>query len=216
MHYHLELILPKVENLKETINEILKEFKEGEEESRNAFFDWYVIGGRWASHKQMADLDEARLDQFYQWMKEEKITVSSFRAGKQELNPSSQIEKVDTKWSELFPELSGPCILFNHSNDQYTDNEYYPDVMSLKDVSKNLLSSRVIIAAPDYDGKIKAVYMVSDSIWNGVNFEDTKWSGNVLDAVTQHIEKIESYNEEYKAKSTPKDDWLCVTIDYHN
>ena len=216
MHYHLELILPKVENLKEAIDEILKDFKEGEEESRNAFFDWYVIGGRWASHKQMADLDEARLEQFYQWMEEEKITVSSFQAGKQTLNPSSQIEKVDSKWSELFPELSGPCILFNHSNDQYTDSEHYPDVTSLKDVNKTLLASRVIIAGPNYEGKIKAQYMVSSSIWNGVNYENTAWSGNVLDAVSKHEEEIKSYTEEYKEKLTPKDDWVCVTIDYHN
>ena len=223
-HYHLEVILPPVENVEEAIEQILKPFKEeGEDEdgypNPHPFWDFYVIGGRWAGAKLEASLDPEKLDAFQKELTERKVTVSGLRAGKPTLNPASQIGMVDDLWKEYFPDLTlTACPLFSHFNDQYKNSEGYPDVMRLEDLPSDLTASHVIIAAPTYknDGTLEPEYMVQDSIWNGVSHVKSAWDGKVLSAIEEHKKRLEDYKPEFAAKATPQDNWLVVTVDYHS
>jgi len=223
MHYHLEIIMPPTDNIEAAVSKILAPFNEqgtdeDGESNRHAFWDWYVIGGRFAGSKFQATLDKANLDKFYAELKERKVTVSGLTAGKQELKPESQIPMVDALWNEYFPQTNGgPCPLFNHANNQYKSDSLLPnDVMAFSDVPQSLEASRVILAAPNYNDELAAEYMVSDSIWNGVNYEDTLWDETFGGAVSIFTKKRAGYKAEYAEKRTPKDDWLVVTVDYHS
>lgn len=215
-HYHLEIIMPPVEDVKAAVKQIMKPFDEGGEDSYKSFWDWYVIGGRYAGAK--LNYDKSKTDAFYAWLKAEGVTVSGVQCGKQELSPASQVEKVNAKWAEMFPE-SGltVCPLFAHYQNQYDDNLRPPDVMKLGGVSKDLTAFAVIVAGKAYSGDgLKAEFMIHQYMWNGVNHVDTKWDGLVSSALEMHTKKLEGYREEYRKEATPTDDWLCVTVDYHS
>jgi len=215
-HYHLEIIMPPIIDVEAAIEQIMKPFSENEEEANHAFWDWYVIGGRFAGVK--LNYDETKLESFHAWLKEERITVSGVQCGKQELSPADQVPKVDAKWAEMFPE-SGltVCPLFSHYQDQYKNNLQHPDVMRLGDVSKDLKAFAVIVASKKYQSEeLEAEFMIHESVWNGVTHIDAKWDGLVASALKMHTDKLAGYREEYRNESTPADDWLCVTVDYHN
>jgi hypothetical protein len=220
--------MPPTDDIGEAVESILKPFSEHNEEASNTFWDWYVIGGRWAGTKLMAHYDKDKIDEFYVWLKSQKITVSGLQCGKQELSPADQIPMVDAKWTEMFPPKDGiavPCPLFHHSNDAYGGvcGELPDDVCTLAEMPKELTSSRVIIAGPSYDsdtkertGPPRAEFMTSRNIWNGVDFVETKWDGKITSALEQFKETLERYTEEHQRRMTPQDNWLVVTVDYHS
>lgn len=224
MHYHLEIVMPPVENVEEAIAQIMAPFDEnGEDEDghRNghAFWDWYVIGGRWAGAKLEATIDPAKKEAFYDELTRRKVTVSGLQAGKQSLQPESQIPMVDALWNEFFPDSPlKVCPFFSHFNNQYKNSEGFPDIMQLKDMPKALMASHVIIAGPTWkdDGTLGAQYMVQGSIWNGVTHVDAKWDGTVQSAIDAHAKSLERAKPEYAAKHLPQDDWFVVTVDYHS
>jgi len=221
MHYLCEIIMPPTDNIEQAVEQILKpycEHNEGDESDDNAFWDWYVIGGRFAGQKLISGLDPEKLDLFYDELKELKVTVSSLQAGKQTLQPSDQIPMVDNLWKKHFPDFKGEnCPLFSHSNDQYS--EYMNgDVMKFNDVPDDLKCARVIFAAPAYgdeDG-FRAGYMLSDSIWNGVNHQKTDFDGVFSSAKKLFIESVKGYKKEYIEKIKPTNEWLVVSVDYHS
>jgi hypothetical protein len=229
VHYHTEIIIPPTDDIVTDIATVLAPFNEHsedeEEDNRYAFWDWYVIGGRWAGHKLMASLDQERLAEFRSWLQTQKLTVSGLTAGKHELSPSSQQAIVDAKWNEMFPsETFSLCPLFNHSNDQYgkgLSGTMQGDICKLADLLPGLTRERVIIAGPRYDldrgwvGKPEAVHMVTRSFWNGVTWQDSTWDGKVETALGAWREELASYAPEYRDCHTPTGEWLCVTVDYH-
>jgi hypothetical protein len=219
MHYHLEIIMPPTKNIDETIKKIMEPFSEHNEENWHCFYDWYVVGGRWAGTKLLAAYDEDKLNSFYKRLNEEKITVSGFCAGKQEISPADQIPFVDKLWKEYFPETSeDSCPIFKHSNNPYdTDDIICHDICIVEEIPKELAASRVIIAGPDYkEEKIEANYMISDMEYNGVNFTRVDWDQKVVSAIEKANEEFKTYNEEWIGKITPKKNWLCITVDYHS
>ncbi len=225
MHYHLEIVLPPVEDLSAAVAQIMKPFDEcpdteGEDEdassTRNSFWDWYVIGGRWAGTKLECSLDSDRKEAFFAELTKRNITVSTVQAGKHELSPASQIPMVDALWNEFFPDAPVKvCPFFNHFNDQYKGTPFFPDVMTLGQTPKNLTASSVIVAGPGWkdDGTLEARYLIQDQVWNGVNFVVTQWDGLVSSAIEKYLER---YKEAAVAKFRPADDWLVVTVDYHS
>ncbi len=229
MHYHCEIIIPPTDDVEASIATIMNPFSENDnEEDRhyNTFWDFYVIGGRWAGTKLIQGYDKAKVAKFYEWLKAEGIAVSGVQCGKQELSPSSQIAKVDKKWNEMFPPLSGeivPCPIFQHSNDQYNNSGssvIEGDICKLKDAML-VICSRVIFGGPSWvkdkrSGPIEAVFMLTQDIWNGVNYIKTGWDGKMPSAVEQFHDKAKNYSDSYRDAVEPKDDWLCVTIDYHS
>ena len=222
MHYHCEIIVPAgTQDIEAAVESVMDPFDENDSDG-NSFWDFYVIGGRFAGSKQIAKYDKEKLDAFNKWCTDEKITVDSLFAGKEEIYPSSQIPKVDGKWNELFPNSSGkivPCPLFKHSNNQYGrdgDNTIDGDISALCD-SLGVKCSRVIFAGlSHFNKKLEAKFMLAGDVWNGVNHMPVKWDGTIGDALRQWNENLARYSEEAKKKYCAKDDWLCVTVDYHS
>lgn len=224
MHHHMEIVMPPTKDIEGAVARILKQFDENlpAEDRNHAFWDWYVIGGRFAGHKFIASFDEAKIDEFYEWLNTEKITVSSLQSGKQALKPETQIPKVDAKWNEMFPSQTPvACPLFQHSNDQYAKNGKLSgtlpdDVCLLMDVPERLLCQRVIIASPNYKDEVEAEFMLVDDAWNGVSYMKVDWDGKLSTALAKCREKMKNYKPEYVEKHSPQDDWLVVTVDYHS
>ncbi len=232
-HYHCEVVIPPTDDIEAAVASVLAPFDESPDEAnedqddRNAFWDFYVIGGRFAGNKMLAKYDMAKLEAFEAWLRERGTTVQGLLCGKPELSPASQAAEIDAKWNESFPsDPPIPCPLFAHSNDQYGRNgrgRLPEDVLPLAGVPERLRVSRVIFAAPSYSsetnehtGPLKANFMLCDSKWNGCNHMPIKWDGSIADALTQYRKNLSCCKEEYAAKVTPTDEWLCVTVDYHS
>jgi hypothetical protein len=224
MHHHCEIIMPPTDDIEAAVTAILKPFDEdpdaNEEDVRlgTPFWDWWVIGGRFAGMKFQSTLNAEKLKAFHAELAKRKVTVSGLTCGKQELNPSTQIPLVDGLWRDYFPDTKGPCPLFSHSNDQYNSKDLLPDdVMRFWAVPNDLKVARVIFAADPYEkGETSPTFMLADSIWNGCNFEETAWDGTFADAVERFKTKHKHYAADYVERITPKDDWLVVTVDYHS
>lgn len=212
MHYSLEIITPPVADVEAAIGEILLPFSENEEDANYAFWDWWQIGGRYSGGKTEAVVDPERLQAFKDELTRRKVTVSGLICGKQELQPASQIEMVDALWRDMCPGAGRVCPMFKHSGERSSG-----DICTFKDLPPALKAYKVIFAAPDYEGKkLEAVSMFTQSIWNGVTHEDTKWDGTVASAIAMHRDKFKNYKKEYAEKVTPRDDWMVVTVDYHS
>lgn len=231
MHYHCEIVMPPTDDVEAAVRQIMAPFDENGSESKDedyspkhAFWDYWLIGGRWAGSKQEATYDPEKLEAFNQWCVDEKITVSGFRAGKQELSPADQTPKVDAKWNEMFrPGSTEPCPLFKHSNKR--DEPLAGDICKLSEVSASMKCGRVIVARPKWDDKAgkhswaagaKAGFMMTDTAWNGCNHMPVDWDrtfGSALEAARKDLEHSRS---DWRAMCEPKPDWLVVTVDYHS
>ncbi len=233
MHYHCEIIIPPTDDVEAAVKSIMEPFNEqpgdpdDEEYSPgHAFWDFYVIGGRWAGNKLMVSYDKAAIEEFHQWLQDEGVTVSGFRCGKEKIEPTDQIPKVDAKWNEMFPPLDGKpvaCPMFNHSNDQYGrdgNGTIAGDICKLPEAS-SVECSRVIFAGSSWSGDhewagpVKATFMLCDSQWNGVNHMNIKWDGKLATALSDFRKHIEHYADGYRERCEPQEDWLAVTVDYH-
>jgi hypothetical protein len=227
MHEHLEIIMPPTDDIEASVKRIMAQFDEnaeGEEKSSCPFWDFYVIGGRMAGIKTEVRIDKEKLGRFQQWLKSEGITVAGFQAGKPELSPASQIPKVDAMWHKITG-LSGPCMLFNHSNDQFgrgLDGSINGDICTLAELPDELTADRVIFATPQYNSETgkrtsppKAGHMEQRQAWNGVNYITSTWDGLVKTAVSNFLKELDGMNPDYVATQMPKPDWLVVTVDYH-
>lgn len=214
MHYHLEIIMPPTNDVPAAIKDIMEPFYEGDDENTNTFWDFWVIGGRYSGDKLIQSLDAQKLEGFYEWLTDEKITVSGLRFGKREIAPSTQISKVDAKWNELFPSPNGefvPCPIFKHSGDRF-EGDIWP-----LERCKNIKAASVIIAThipndPDW----RADVLLHKEIWNGVSHQGTTWDGTIASALAIQEKHLEHCRDEYKEAATPKADWLVVTVDYHS
>jgi hypothetical protein len=234
MHHHCEIVIPPTTDIEGAVASVMKKFDENQQDdeegygySKHAFWDFWVIGGRWAGHKLIAKYDETKIDEFYAWINAEKITVSGVQCGKPELSPASQIPKVDAKWNEMFPSaIPIKCPLFQHSNNQYGEGlggTLPHDVARLSEVPERLTCSRVIFAGPRYESKSKgysgpleAKFMLAEDAWNGCNHMKVDWDRKLTTAVAKCRENFKNYKAEYVEKILPKDDWLAVTVDYHS
>jgi hypothetical protein len=142
------------------------------------------------------------------------------------LQPKSQIAEVDRLWQEHFPESEiKSCPLFAHSNDQF--REYLPgDVMPVSMIPKDYTSSRLIVAKPKRDwghegspiivNEFSAETMLETEYWNGVDLVSTEWHGNVVDGLKRHENKVSSYRGDAAEEYRVRDNWICVTVDYHS
>lgn len=212
MHYALEIIMSPVSDINAAVEEILLPFSENEPEATCAFWDWWEIGGGYSGRKLEAVVPADKMEAFYAALKEKNVTVSCFTAGKQQLQPASQSVMVDALWRQMCPGAGDVCPIFNHSGKQNNS-----DICAFADMPPNLTAFRLIIAAPDFNGKkMEAVSMFSKEIWNGVNHEKTQWDGKVSTGVAMHVESLSRYRKEYAEKVSPKPDWIVVTVDYHS
>lgn len=221
-HYHCEIVMPPTDDIEGAVSKIMEKFDEnGSDENgspNRGFWDWYVIGGRWAGTKMEKSLGEERIKAFHAALAEKNVTVSGLRAGKETLEPASQIPMVDALWHEHFPETTGPCPMFSHANNQYESSDSLPgDVCKFNEVPKTLTSERIIFAGPSsYDQSLVPTFMLSEDTWNGVNHQRSYWDCTFTQAVAKLTENFANYRDTYAATITPQADWLVVTVDYHN
>lgn len=216
MHYHCEIIMPPTDDIESSVEKILAPFDENKEERDSSeFWDWWVIGGRFAGDKALAGLDCEKLEAFYAWLRESKVMVSGMVCGKQALSDAATVAKVDAKWREMFPGAGRHCPLFKHSNNQH--KEHLPgDIMRLADLPNGVTCARAIIAGTWRDEGLQAAGMLQYECWNGVEHVRTAWDGTVKTALEHHAERIKHYRAEYREAVSPQDDWLVVTVDYHS
>lgn len=76
---------------------------------------------------------------------------------------------------------------------------------------------RVIIAALQipHPRQLKATFMVSGHVWNGVNLVETRWDCTIGHALALAAVDRRRFSDRWAEAATPKPDWLAVTIDYH-
>ena len=87
----------------------------------------------------------------------------------------------------------------------------------MEDCPEDLKASHVIIVLPNWEGPgFKAYRQYMKSIWKGLNWQDTAFSGYVRDALKEYREALGEYLPVFRDKMDPKDDWLVVTVDYHD
>lgn len=223
MHYHLEIIMPPTEDIESAVRQVMRPFNEqadDEDFGRYRFWDWWVIGGRFAGAKLQAKLGSEKIDAFYAELTSRNVTVSSLTAGKQEIKPAEQIPMVDELWRQYFPNTTDACPLFKHANNQYdSDSRLVGDVCLWSEVPESISVSKVIFAAPEFRGtEIQAAFMVSTDFWNGCNHEKTRWDGTWKGALALQSDYVGAshYSDEYRERVSVKDDWIAVTVDYHS
>lgn len=230
MHYAAEIVIPPTTDIQGSITQVMNYFcsekyddddNEIGRENHADWWDWWVIGGRWSGAKLMARYDPKKLNQFRQKLNEMHITVSSLRAGKETLQPASQIPVVDKLWQEWFPDGGEHCPLFDHARDQYKQDGFDDDVCLVPDVPDNLTAERVILAIPGYGRGMKPdsvgpAGMLVAEFWNGCMYQKTEWDGKVKSAIAiltkRHNAKC---RDEYRVDPI-NDSYLVVTVDYHN
>ncbi len=216
MHYHLEIIMPPTEKIDEEISRILAPFDEGKEDSRNAFWDWYQIGGRFTGDHDGFDAasDENniekcdlcagtgfRADDVGNRAREAEATYICNGCGKRQEGGTWTHSEFGAgkrlKWPTQWARYKG-------------------DIIPLRDLKPTQTAFRVIIAAPNHAGTgMEAVFMAAKDNWNGASFDESKWDGSIAEAIEKHKERAKNYRDEYAEKVTPTDDWIAVSIDYH-
>ena len=229
MHYHLEIIMPPTpgDQIEKRVSEVLEEFDETFQSedyggyNPNAFWDFWVIGGRYTMSHLTSPLDPDKLSEFDRRMHAAHITISGVQFGKQEISPASQIPTVDAIWKEIFPDFPGDhCPLFKHGSpsDQYTHNTRAPDVLTIAGLPEGATAFRVMIASPhDYEsGEYRPDYMCSQDVWNGVVYEPTAFDGVIQNAIDAHHKDIQRFTDGARERMTVRPDWLAVTVDYHS
>ena len=167
--------------------------------------------------------DEAKIEQFYDWLQSENVTVSGLQCGKLEIDPADQIPKVDAKWNEMFPHESGqqmPCPLFAHSNDQYGregKGTIAGDICTVAEMD-GITCSRVVIGGLSHgdENKLEPHFMLSEDVWNGCNHMPVDWDKTVSTAIERYRERLEHAREDWREKVEPRADWLAITVDYHS
>ena len=94
-------------------------------------------------------------------------------------------------------------------------------VLPLSDVSRNRLKCYRFAVVTPYDdeyapGEIR--FVVSSEIWNGSNYEETRWNGTVGQALDDMLASHDRmrFTDETRERFAPQDDWLLVTVDLHN
>lgn len=210
MHYHLEILMPPTDDVPAMVAKALAEFDECNPENRYAFFDWYVIGGRWSGTKLQQRIGEERLSAFQNKLHSMGVTVSSFRAGKPRLSPESQEGTVNALWREMCPGNGDVCPLFKN------EVSFNLDACRLDELPSGLKCEAFLYVSVDDDDEVEPKLLLRGSIFNGVNSQDTTWDGSVEKAFELLCKRIGNYRDEYRKAIEPRPDWLLVTVDYHS
>lgn len=221
MHALAEIVIPPTGDVPAAVAQVMDHFREdkydadGNETGEKGgcdWWDWWKIGGRYSGAKVEAVIGEERLKAFTELLQAKGVTVSGFRAGKPDLQPAGQQGVVDSLWREWFPGMGDRCLLFNHARDQYRKDGYYPDdVCRVDAVPDGLTCERLIVAGPHWReaGRLEAKRMLAGEFWNGVEWQTTTFDGRVKAALA-------AMRADDRRRVEVADDWLVVSVDYHN
>ena len=214
MHYHLEIIMPPVGDIRASVAEIMEPLRERRwltdecvEVRSSGFWDYYEIGGRYVRRKLRALFGTERMDAFDADLVAMRPTIDPVICGLERLSPASQELAVDALWRKHFPDSPIPrCPWFANFYD-HRRPDAWPAVIRIDEIPESLDAFRVIIAEPDEErcGRLFASDMFAKQVDNGVSTQDTGWDGRINGVLEGH----------WRPKLITGD-WLCVTVDYHS
>lgn len=208
MHSHVEIVIPtaRKDDIEAAVREVLEPFDEHAEKD-GAFWDYYLIGGRFSGAKVEAGLDPERVTAFHAELHRREVTIAGVQAGKPSLHPVTQIPAIDALYREWFPEGGPVCPFFSHYDDPSQINP--ADICSVANTPRELQCDRLIIARPHWDdpAKLEAKRMFCNRLWNGIEHQQTEWDGKVRDTLMNLL-----------GQGTPlfDGDSLMVTVDTHS
>lgn len=216
MHYHLELILPPdvaEDEIEAAVADVLAPYDENKRDDedgsclRHAFWDWWVIGGRYTGSHRRSHLDPETLDKFYDALRDAEVKVKGVQFGKEDLATDEDREKVAQLWREFFPDDKNGCPDFK----DFDGNDR--DYRRLGEVGPHLTAFHVIVATRREwaDGKPVADVSRVTRVWDGISLQTTTFDGNVASLVAELREK----GEYGSGMDIPTDSWI-VTVDYHS
>ena len=203
MHEHAEIVIPPTDDVEAAVRQVMEGFI-GEDTGLCEWWDYWEIGGRYDGRKVLARIAAERLRAFQRELTSRQVTVSSVTSGKPTLFPDSQIVAVDALWREWFPDCGESCLLFDHADPGRAAN-----VCVVAEVTQHLTCNRLIIARK-WNGKLDAAAMRVREFWNGVEWQDSRFDGFVLPVLREYSRVTE------QCRWRVEDDWLVVTVDYHN
>ena len=224
MHAVCEIVIPPGWDIGQSVKEVMEHYAELDDDGKlgsASWWDWFVIGGRFSGHKAEARIGHEKLQAFREELNRRKVTVSGLQCGKPELSPADQIPMVDALWREMCPGHGKRCILFDHARDQYGKSGIYDDdVCRVGNLPESLSCERLIVATPCWWGddkgkKLEPVRHLATEYWNGTEHQKSDFDGLVKPALAKMMmEKAEGKGRMKQCDLT--DDWLCITVDYHN
>jgi len=217
MHYHAEFVIDEMlingDNHEDILRVALKKFNEhyeyeDEDGYRNpyAFYDYFVIGGRFSGSHILCEIDTGP---FVEWCREEGVTISAVVRGKQQLDPPEQAEKVDAKWREMFPGCGKHALIFDHSGQGLGQF----DITKLKEVNLALKCCTFGVISSGHDGKPSLKYLLHDSYWNGVCHQAVDWNGSFWLGISNFRDRLKDLGG--PNMNIDDSEWEVVTVDYH-
>lgn len=228
MHMIAEIIIPPTDDILRDVTAVMDYFREEQYDEKGnelpekgdaEWWDWFVIGGRFSGHKLECSLDPEKLKAFHEELVKRKVTVSGLQCGKSQLEPASQAKMVDKLWRETFPGRGDKCLLFAHSRNQYKTDGYEDDVCKVSEIPDNLMCSRLIVANWfEWKGKreLRPYRLLATEFYNRIEIQNTDFDGKVKPALERIRKGGCKNNPEYPQPVPVGDDWLVVTVDYHN
>lgn len=235
-HYHLEMILPPVADVEKSVAQILKPFDESEEDedgySKYAFWDWYVIGGRWSADHVLSAISEKRMEAFQADVPKYTVSGVMTAGGYYEKpagpdNPPDIVDRLVKVWKQHFPEFADLCPFWGLT-DQYNKQGHVADICRVDQLSDAQSCARLMIVTT-FEGELRLEKMLQTDFWNGVSWCESGWDGSVLQVIKAHNEDIRQRRDrikdaperaldwwqKYGQHMIVRDDYLAVTIDYH-
>lgn len=190
MHYHAEVFVPTKKNYQNVVAEIMaphyEKWSDNDEESREGFWDWYVIGGRWSGRHTILDLYLKYGDEAYNAMLQEfKERFGWWEGGPERITRETRKAQFEEVFHKHFPDanLHVPMPAWR---DSYKQDGYPDDICALEDIPIPLFSCYTLILP-------SGVYHREE--WTGDRFEEQKHDfPALLSGLTGYL----------------------VTVDYHN
>ena len=243
MHYHMELIMPPLEDgakLDDRLDEILgpwhEEYKytcfcdDDDKQNFHGFYDYYVVGGRWSGDHLRTRMEQdhgERWSAFINEMENSDIMVSGVIAGKP-TPVGDGVNRVQDVWQRHFPEFADiHNPLFNIPG-VFPQKQIAGDVCTFHAIPISTTCSHFAVATPErkfsaerqeFIGDVqtyKLTFQLVTSLYNGSTWQNTSFDGTLQSALDHYNKILQRYRAAFRDLYTPKEDWLCVTIDYHN
>lgn len=126
------------------------------------------------------------------------------------------VEQVLEPFSEQNPENEHSFYDWYEIGGRWKGTHKVNEMSTLSNLPDSINAARCIVALLDEAGNYGAEFMLEESLWNGVNFVDSAWQGGIKEALTMYDKRIAHYKPEFQDRHTSKDNWVSVTVDYHN
>lgn len=226
MHAVAEIIIPPTKDIKASITTVMEYFIEEDDKGEKPkgghadWWDFWEIGGRFSGRKIECKIDPNKLTQFNEFLKDQNITVSPVTCGKH------GIERVDICTVATIPdELTCDRLIIaglEPNFEEWSRNfdlakaEFGVGVTEESFFHQHPRWNEARRKADDVTPKtelcVQRMWLLS--YWNTVEWQPTAFEGNVKKALAD-MRTQPRLSDEYPWCGW-EDDYLVVTVDYHN